>query len=281
MMMTCKKIYKTIQENDELWFIYYSKRYQTKNSKYSDNFSKWRELFFYAMKSLIKTNLESLKHKYLHKYTKNNYEAKKDPYFLANNLYRNMKPSYFLELDSKHYKVKHVYSNKILSHINFFVNFDQEFLQMNKINTIKLNVTEKNLGIFNKCIGTYEIKKRKFTEYNENTSKICNIFYDSEILISTFEKNLIFFFNISVPICKICESLFDFTKGIHSTNLNYFDDLDSKFGLYDYSLLINIKSWNSIFYSVNVNTMDFKSDENLVYYQYTGKSKIILIFRRI
>ena len=70
-------------------------------------------------------------------------------------------------------------------------------------------------------------------------------------------------------------------------NLNYFDDVDSKFGLYDYSLLINIKSWNNIFYTVNVNTVDFKldkdEDEEFLYYEYTGQSKhknkiIYLIF---
>ena len=42
---------------------------------------------------------------------------------------------------------------------------------------------------------------------------------------------------------------------------DYECDCDSKFGLYDYSLLINLKSWNKIFFSLIVNTCDLKYDE--------------------
>ena len=68
--------------------------------------------------------------------------------------------------------------------------------------------------------------------------------------------------------------LLDFLKGMHGKNLDYFDDVDTKFGLYDYSLLINIKSWNNIFYTINVNTLDFKlEDELMLIYEFSGKSK--------
>ena len=83
--------------------------------------------------------------------------------------------------------------------------------------------------------------------------------------------------NMSIPVCKLCESMFDFIDGIHSRNLNYECDCDSKFGLYDYSLLINLKSWNKIFFSLTVNTCDLKDDDennkNILYY--IDKSQIV------
>ncbi len=82
---------------------------------------------------------------------------------------------------------------------------------------------------------------------------------------------------MSIPVCKLCESIFNFINGIHTKNLNYECDCDSKFGLYDYSLLINLKSWNKIFFSLTVNTCDLKyddeTDKNNLYY--IDKSTII------
>jgi hypothetical protein len=296
-MLTCKKFYKTVCENDELWYYYYIKRFIGNNnpskniktnttikskkisstphiqSKYEENRGKWRNVFITSMMSIFKTNYNSLKTKFMQKFSKNSYANIKDPYYMSNNLYSFLKPLYYLELDGKIFPVKHVFSNKILSHINFFANFDQEFIDMNKIKNIKLLLTEKNLGLVNIRIANYEIKKRKFEEFEGNTSKICKIYYDHEIVISTFEKNLIFFFNISMAICKICEKIFDFVNGIHGKNLDYFDDVDSKFGLYDYTMLINIKSWNQIFYTVNVNTLDFKQEDEFLFYEFNGESK--------
>lgn len=292
-MLTCKKFYKTVCENDELWYYYYLKKFvgngnvktkatiKTKKmystpliqSKYEENRGKWRSVFLTSMTSIFKTNYTSLKTKFLQKFLKNSYANTKDPFYMSNNLYSFLKPLYYLDIDNKIFPVKHVFSNKILSHINFFANFDQNFIDMNKIKNIKLLFTEKNLGLVNIPITNYEIKKRKFEEFSGNTSKICKIYYDHEIVISTFEKNLIFFFNISMAICKICEKIFDFVNGIHGKNLDYFDDVDSKFGLYDYTMLINIKSWNQIFYTVNVNTLDFKHEDEYLFYEFNGESK--------
>ena len=45
-------------------------------------------------------------------------------------------------------------------------------------------------------------------------------------------------------------------------NKKYKCDCDSNFGLYDYSLLINLKSYNKIYYCLPIPTCDFKEDEN-------------------
>ncbi len=273
-MLTCKKFHQAVTENDELWYYYYCKKFNTKKTLYNENRGKWKIVFLNSINNIFKTNMDSLKNKYLQKSKKNNYQSKKDTYFISNNLYSFLKPIYTLEIDERVFKIKHIFTNKILSHINFYANFDQEYIDLNKVKLIKLLITEKNLGLINHKLYEYDIKKKKLEQFEANLSKICIVYYDREFIISTFDKNLIFFLNISMPVCKICESIFDFMKGIHGENLNYFDDIDSKFGLYDYSLLINIKSWNNIFYTINVYTLDFKEEDGWLIYENDGKSKL-------
>jgi hypothetical protein len=274
-ILTCKKFKCSVENNDELWYYYYIKKFKTK-IKYEENRGKWKNVFLNTNKSIFKTNYDSLKLKFIQKFNKNIYQAKKDPYFISNHLYSFLKPIYTFEIDGKIYKMKHIFSNKILSHINFFANFDQDYIDLNKIKKLKLLLSEKNLGIFDMKIIEYDIKKIKFydTQKDGIESKICKIYYNDELILSTFEANLIFFLSISYPICKICEYMFDFMNGMHGKNLNYFDDSESKFGLYDYTLLINLKSWKNVFYTFNVNTLDFKQDNdgNLTY-KNDGKSK--------
>jgi hypothetical protein len=107
-------------------------------------------------------------------------------------------------------------------------------------------------------------------------SKILKIYSYKEFLLSTFEENFIFFINISIPICKICE-IFDFLNGIHGKNLDYADDSDKNFGLYDYSLLLNIKNNSEVFFNININTLDLKSytwDEE--YYHFESQNQGII-----
>ena len=195
-------------------------------------------------------------------------------------MYKNLKnPLYSIEIDKTLYKVKYILSNKILSHINFFTNFDQIYQDLNKIKTIKLLFTEQNIGIYRKPIAVYDIKKMKLkcAEAEGITNKIFKIYFNNNLIISTFDKNFIFFINMSIPLCQLCENIFEFIEGIHTKNLNYECDCDSKFGLYDYSLLINLKSWNKIFFSLTVNTCDLKDDDetdkNNLYY--IDKTQII------
>jgi hypothetical protein len=278
-ILTCSKFYRLVSDNDELWYFLYTKKYNTKKALYDSNRGKWRSVFFTTMQVNHKTNYETLKAKYLKKVGKNSYQFKKDVYYVSNNLYSFLKPIYSLELDGKPFRVRHVLTNKTLSHINLFANFDQEYIDLKKLKTLRINVTESNLGVINRNLVTYDIQKKKFKDLDDTqgkSSKICKIYYDRELTVSTFNTNLVFFLNISIPICKVCEGMFDFMKGIHDKNLDYFDDVSSKFGLYDYALLLNIKSWKSLYFSVNVNTLDFKEDNGKLYYENDSISNLSL-----
>ena len=282
-MLCCKQFYKIANECDDVWYNYYIIKFckpPKEKIYYEINRGNWKQLYLSASKEIYMKNYDELKNKYLKKYKKNIYSAKKDPYYLTNNLYKNLKrPLYCIEIDKNIFQVKYILTNKILSHINFFVNFDQLYQDLNRIKTIKLLFTEQNIGIYRKPIAVYDIKKIKLkcTETEGITNKIFKIYYYNDLIISTFDKNNIFFINMSIPVCKLCENIFDFIDGIHTRNLNYECDCDSKFGLYDYSLLINLKSWNKIFFSLMVNTCDLKYDEeedkNSLYY--IDKSNLI------
>ena len=275
-MLCCKRFHKLACECDDVWYNFYIIKFckpPIEKIEYITHKSRWRQIYLSTSKSIYMKNYEDLKNKYLKKYKKNIYTAKKDPYYLTNNLYKNLKnPLYAIEIDKTIYKVKYILTNKILSHINFFSNFNETYQDLNKIKTIKLLFTEQNLGIFRKSIVIYDMKKIKLknAETEGITNKIFKIYYNKDLIISTFEKNYIFFINMSIPVCKLCENIFDFINGIHTKNLNYECDCDSKFGLYDYSLLINLKSWNKIFFSLTVNTCDLKNDDendiNNLYY---------------
>ena len=266
-MLVCKRFYKLVNECDDVWYSFYIKKFCKPPSEkitYEINRGHWKQEYAKQSTLIYEKNYATLKNKYLSKYKKNIYTAKKDPYYLTNNLYKNLKnPLYAIEVDKTIYKVKYILTNKILSHINFFTNFDQKYQDLNKIKCIKLLFTEQSIGIFRKPVVTYNIKKNelKCSETDGITNKICKIYYDKDLIFSTFDKNFIFFINISLPVCKLCENIFDFINGIHTKNLNYACDCDSKFGLYDYSLLINLKSWNKIYFSLTVNTCDLKDDD--------------------
>ena len=282
LILTCKKIYNYFISNDDLWYNYYNKRFKIPSSiiKYEENRGKWREIFLKSTKKLFEQNSNQIKNKFLKNFKNNKYQISKDPYNISNLVYNYMKPVFSIEIDGKIYKVKNIFTNKILSHINFFINFDQEFLDFRKVNKINLLLHEKNLGFSDLKIYEIEIKKKKFLNLETEgiKSNICNIFAVNEFILSTFEKNLIFFINISLPICKICEVCFEFLKGIHRKNLLYLDDISGKFGYYDYVLLINIKSWKDIYFTLHVNKLDFKEDnEGYLVYENDSKSKIFFV----
>ena len=282
-MLSCKQFYKIANDCDDVWHNYYLIKFckpPKEKINYEIHRGNWKKIFLSASKSIYIKNYEDLKNKYLKKYKKNIYTAKKDPYYLTNNLYKNLKkPLYCIEIDKNIFQVKYILTNKILSHINFFANFDQMYQDLNKIKTIKLLFTEQNIGIYRRPIAVYDIKKigLKCAETEGVMNNIFKIYYYKDLIISTFDKNNIFFINMSIPVCKLCESIFDFINGIHTKNLNYECDCDSKFGLYDYSLLINLKSWNKIFFSLIVNTCDLKYDEeeDKDNFYYIDKTKLI------
>lgn len=282
-MLASKQFYKIANECDDVWYNYYIIKFckpPKEKLNYESHRGNWKDLYLSSSKAIYMKNYEDLKNKYLKKYKKNIYSAKKDPYYLTNNLYKNMKrPLYCIEIDKNIFQVKYILTNKILSHINFFANFNQMYQDLNKIKTIKLLFTDQSIGIYRKPINVYDIKKigLKCSETEGIMNKIFKIYYFKDLIISTFDKNNIFFINMSIPVCKLCENIFDFINGIHTKNLNYECDCDSKFGLYDYSLLINLKSWNKIFFSLMVNTCDLKydEDEDKNCFYYIDKSNLI------
>ena len=89
-------------------------------------------------------------------------------------------PSYCIEIDKNIFQVKYILTNKILSHINFFSNFNEVYQDLNKIKTIKLLFTEQNIGIFRKPIAIYDMKKIKLksSEAEGITNKIFKIYYN-------------------------------------------------------------------------------------------------------
>ncbi len=206
-MLACKQFYKIANECDDVWYNFYIIKFckpPKEKIDYITNRGKWKEKYLSSSKLIYTKNYEDLKNQYLKKYKKNIYTAKKDPYYLTNNLYKKMKnPSYCIEIDKNIFQVKYILTNKILSHINFFVNFDQIYQDLNKIKTIKLLFTEKNIGIYRKPISIHNINKigLKCTEKEGIMNKIFKIYYYKDLIISTFDKNNIFFINMSIPVC--------------------------------------------------------------------------------
>lgn len=261
-MLTCKLFHTVATSSDELWYNVYCRLYK-KELPYDTHRTNWRKYLIQLNQTKYEKNYSQIQKAYLTKYKKNIYTAKKDHYFLSNNLYSKITPSYYIQINKQIFPIKNILSNKILSHINFHINFDTTYIDLYSVMNIKLLFTEQNLGIRSIPIIEYNLKQIKLSTTDKDglTSKICKVYYYRDLIISTFDKNYIFFINISLPICKICEKVFAFINGIHDRNLNYACDSDSKFGLYDYSLLINLKSWNRIYYSLSVNTCDLKEEK--------------------
>ncbi len=266
-MLTNKRFFRIGVSCDELWYNFYIKRFCNPPNHlvdYEKYKSNWRNVFIETCININKRNYLNLKKKFLEKYNKKNYSIKKDYYFLNNNLYKNLKPNYQFLIDDKVYQIKYILSNKNLSNVNFYITFKENSEDMNSIQKIKILFNEKNLGIHNNLIIEYNLKQMNFKliENEEIINKNYKIYYSDNIIISTIESNYILFINISIPICKICEKVFDYLNNIHSLNKKYKCDCDSNFGLYDYSLLINLKSYNKLYYCLPIPTCDFKEDEN-------------------
>ena len=266
-IISCKKFYNLGNSCDDIWYNFYVKKFiipPNKPINYDTNRGNWRQIFLNKSKEKHINNYNNLKNKFLTKYKKNIYSAKKDHYYFSNNLYKNLEAIYHLQIDKNIYGVKYIFTNKILSHINFLKHFDETYIDLYKITHIKLLFSEKNIGLFRIPLIDYNLKQIKLnnTENEGIKHNVFKVYYYDDLVLTTFEKNNIFFINISIPICKLCEKAFEFLHGLHSFKLDYACDCDSKFGLYDYSLLINLKSWNSIYFSLSVTTCDFKEDEN-------------------
>ena len=268
-MLSCKKFYNICKNYDIIWFNYYNKKFNQNNNKinYNLNKGKWYLTFMNVIKKNTNRNFNNIKKNFLNKNKK--FYNKKDVYFLINNVYKYLKPYYYLIINES-IKIdinNSFYNNDNNSSINFLINMENKNININEIFNLSIFFNEKNIGIFDKKIYNNNIKEKKFKNYNENTN--FNIYYNNEIILiikKEEENNNILLINISLQICKIIEKIFDFIENIH-TNKN----LKKNFiDLYDYSLLINLKNSNQIFYTININTLDFISeeeDEDNLYYK--------------
>jgi hypothetical protein len=90
LMIVNKKFYHSITDNDEIWYRFYYRKFKT--GKYETNRSNWRKIFLNTVVTLYNNNLNSLKTKFLTKFKKNAFCAKKNPYFIPHNLYSFLKP---------------------------------------------------------------------------------------------------------------------------------------------------------------------------------------------
>lgn len=90
LMNVNKKFYKSISDYDEIWYRFYYKKFKT--GKYETNRSNWKKMFLNSVTKLYNNNLISLQTKFLTKYKKNAFCARKDPYYISYNLYSFLKP---------------------------------------------------------------------------------------------------------------------------------------------------------------------------------------------
>jgi hypothetical protein len=90
LMIVNKKFYHSVKDNDEIWYRFYCRKFKT--GKYETNKYNWRKIFLNTVVTLYNNNMNSLKTKFLTKFKKNAFCAKKNPYFIPNNLYSFLKP---------------------------------------------------------------------------------------------------------------------------------------------------------------------------------------------
>ena len=277
-MLSCKKFYNICKNYDSIWFNYYNKKFNNNNNNYKINYNSnkgnWYNAFINVMKNNTNRNYNNIKKRFFNQNKK--YYNKKDVYFLIKNIYKYLKPFFYLIIDETiKIDIFNSFENSNNSHINFHINLENNNnkIDLNNLFNLSIFFNEKNIGIFDKKIYNNNIKEKKFKNYNNNNN--FNIYYNNEIIfaIKNEEENKnILFINISLPICIIIEKIFDYIKNIHYKN-NKKQILD--INLYDYSLLINLKNTNQIFYTININTLDFVEEEIDDYLYYKNDSFII------
>ena len=79
-MLCCKQFYKIANECDDVWYNYYIIKFckpPKEKIYYEINRGNWKQLYLSASKEIYMKNYDELKNKYLKKYKKNIYSAKK------------------------------------------------------------------------------------------------------------------------------------------------------------------------------------------------------------
>lgn len=196
-MLSNKQFFRIGVACDDVWYNFYVKKFCIPPNEpidYEKYRANWRIIYINKSKTVAQKNYDDLKKKFLTKYKKNIYSAKKDHYYFTNNLYKNLKPYYYISINNKLYPVKYILTNKILSHINFLIHFDEVYQELNKIQNIKLLFNAKEIGLFNQPIAEYNLKQihLNITENDGLTNKVFKIYYYEDLILCTYDKNYIF-----------------------------------------------------------------------------------------
>ena len=262
-MLVNKRFFNVINSSDELWYNVYCIREKKKKinlPSYDQHCGNWKKEFSSIIKNLVLKNYENLKKNFLLKNKKK--FNKKDHFYLQNNIYNHLKPTFLIQINETFLPVTYTLQHGNLTAVNIFYQFNEkENKTKNDIKKIKILLTAQKYGIFGRIVKEYDnISKINFqsNEHEKYFNKYCTIFYKDEFIISTLKTGKLYFLNISLTVCKLSEILFPFIKNFHKKNINYLTNLNGDIELYDFSLLINIRSYKDMFFSVVDTNCNFK-----------------------
>ena len=262
-MLVNKRFFNVINSSDELWYNVYCIREKKKKinlPSYDQHCGNWKKEFSSIIKNLVLKNYENLKKNFLLKNKKK--FNKKDHFYLQNNIYNHLKPTFLIQINETFLPVTYTLQHGNLTAVNIFYQFNEkENKTKNDIKKIKILLTDQKYGIFGRIVKEYDnISKINFqsNEHEKYFNKYCTIFYKDEFIISTLKTGKLYFLNISLTVCKLSEILFPFIKNFHKKNINYLTNLNGDIELYDFSLLINIRSYKDMFFSVVDTNCNFK-----------------------
>ena len=262
-MLVNKRFFNVINSSDELWYNVYcirEKKKKTTLPTYEQHCGNWKKEFSSIIKNLVLKNYENLKKNFLLKNKKK--FNKKDHFYLQNNIYNHLKPTFLIQINETFLPVTYTLQHGNLTAVNIFYQFNEkENKTKNDIKKIKILLTDQKYGIFGRIVKEYDnISKINFqsNEHEKYFNKYCTIFYKDEFIISTLKTGKLYFLNISLTVCKLSEILFPFIKNFHKKNINYLTNLNGDIELYDFSLLINIRSYKDMFFSVVDTNCNFK-----------------------
>ena len=262
-MLVNKRFFNVINSSDELLYNVYCIREKKKKinlPSYNQHCGNWKKEFSSIIKNLVLKNYENLKKNFLLKNKKK--FNKKDHFYLQNNIYNHLKPTFLIQINETFLPVTYTLQHGNLTAVNIFYQFNEkENKTKNDIKKIKILLTDQKYGIFGRIVKEYDnISKINFqsNEHEKYFNKYCTIFYKDEFIISTLKTGKLYFLNISLTVCKLSEILFPFIKNFHKKNINYLTNLNGDIELYDFSLLINIRSYKDMFFSVVDTNCNFK-----------------------
>lgn len=262
-MLVNKRFFNVINTSDELWYNVYcirEKKKKLNSYSYDDHRGNWKKEFLLIIKKLVTKNYDNLKKNYLLKNKKK--FNKKDHFYLQNNIYQHLESSFTIQINDKILPSTYTLQHGNLTSVNIFYQFsEKENKTKNDINKIKILFTSHKYGIYGRIVKEYDNINQinfKCNEHEKYFNKYCTIYYKDEFIISTLKTGKLYFINITLIICKLCEVLFPFIKNFHKKNIDYLTNLNGEIELYDFSLFISLRSYKDMFFSIVDTNCNFK-----------------------